>query len=227
MIGYLASKPCASWLGKWLGVLLLIAGPGTVLANEWWSVLADPALRQCVGELASQKGWQQLADAHEVSCHSRAIHTLDGVQHLSQLETLSLHNNALTDVSLRDMPQLKRLVLSRNRLKTLQLHNMPLLGELFFFDNMLTQLDLKDMPNLTLLKGNANQLSRFRYASLPMLEKIYLFNNKLPDIDIDHLPALRYMDVRQNPMPDELYQRMDKMNNVTFLHDGNAADWKQ
>lgn len=216
-------KPCLALLLA----PLLVLGSRTALATEWWAVLSDPALRQCVGELAVEHGWQQLADARNISCHSRAIETLNGIEQLRQLESLSLHNNRLSHVTVRDMPQLKRLVVSRNQLESLQIQDTPLLAELLFFDNPLTQLELKNLPKLVLLKGNANQLSTFRYANLSALEKIYLFNNKLPDIDIDHLPALRYMDVRQNPMPDELYQRMDKMSNVTFLHDGNAADWKQ
>jgi hypothetical protein len=90
----------------------------------------------------------------------------------------------------------------------------------------LSQFELHDLPHLGLLKANANKMRLFSYGKLPRLEKIYLFNNQLTTIDIDHLPALRYMDARQNPMPDELYQRMDSQKNVTYLHDGNAPDWK-
>ena len=44
-------------------------------------------------------------------------------------------------------------------------------------------------------------------------------------IDIYSLPKMKYMDVRQNPMPDELYEEMDKLKGTTILHDGNADDW--
>ena len=37
-----------------------------------------------------------------------------------------------------------------------------------------------------------------------------LFNNKMPTIDIYRLPLLKIMDVRQNPMPDVLYDAMNK-----------------
>lgn len=206
--------------------LFIVLVSGSALANDWWSTISDSALRQCLMELAQKNAWHHASDVKEISCHSRSIRSLDGLPPFTQLESLSLHNNQLTDVVMRDQPQLKRLVVSRNRLKSLHIQNTPHLTELFFFDNVLAQLQLNDLPKLTLLKGNANQLQQFNYTNLPALEKIYLFNNKLVDIDIHHLPALRYMDVRQNPMPDELYQRMDKMNNITFLHDGNALDWK-
>ena len=46
------------------------------------------------------------------------------------------------------------------------------------------------------------------------------------DMDIYHLPLAHYIDVRQNPMPDKLYEEMDKLKGITFLHDGNAKDWQ-
>ena len=82
------------------------------------------------------------------------------------------------------------------------------------------------MPGLTLLKINDNQIVKFTYKDLPALEKIYMFNNLMEHVDIYHLPAMKYMDARQNPMPDPLYEEMDKMAGVTFLHDGNAEDWQ-
>lgn len=208
-------------------VLSLSIASGSVHAETWWASVRDNELKGCLQKLAEKHAWQKTDDVKEISCHSGAIQSLEGLPPLPQLEVLSLHNNKLTDVVVRDLPQLKRLVVSRNRLTSLTVQNTPALTELFFFDNRLEQLELKDLPALKLLKGNSNKLEVFRYSQLPALEKIYLFNNKMPDIDIDHLPALRYMDVRQNPMPDELYERMDIMNNTTFLHDGNAPDWQQ
>lgn len=203
----------------------LLFGVTAIGAESPWSVISDAALRQCIEQLAEKNAWRQAADVREISCHSQSIQSLDGIAHFRHVEKLSLHNNELTHVVLPELPELKRLVVSRNRIEKLEINNAPQLTELFFFDNPLPFLSLHDLPRLTLIKGNANQLTTFHYKNLPALEKIYLFNNKLTNIDINHLPALRYMDVRQNPMPDELYQRMDNMNGVTFLHDGNAEDW--
>ncbi|HRH79361.1 MAG TPA: hypothetical protein PK129_18610, partial [Cellvibrionaceae bacterium] len=102
----------------------------------------------------------------------------------------------------------------------------PHLQNLLVFNNKLSSLTLSNLPELTSLKGNGNQLLEWQYEQLPKLEKVMLFNNKMPTIDIYRLPLLKIMDVRQNPMPDVLYDAMNKMTGVTFMHDGNAADWK-
>jgi hypothetical protein len=90
----------------------------------------------------------------------------------------------------------------------------------------MTALELAGLPKLKLLKINDNQIVQFTYKDLPALEKIYMFNNVMEHVDIYHLPAMTYMDARQNPMPDPLYEEMDKLKGVTFLHDGNAEDWQ-
>lgn len=98
--------------------------------------------------------------------------------------------------------------------------------EVFAFSNKLTSFELDNLPKLKQIKANSNQLTQFSYKALPELEKIYLFDNLMEMIDIYNLPSMRYMDVRQNPMPDELYEKMDALSGVTILHDGNAEDWQ-
>jgi Leucine-rich repeat (LRR) protein len=86
-------------------------------------------------------------------------------------------------------------------------------------------LNLSNLINLEVLKANNNKIENFSYSNIPKLEKMYIFNNQLEAININDLPSLQYMDCRQNPMPDSLYDEMDKVDNTTFLHDGNADDW--
>jgi Leucine-rich repeat (LRR) protein len=96
---------------------------------------------------------------------------------------------------------------------------------LYVFDNHLTDLTLSNLAQLQTFKANNNNIEYFAYSNIPKLQKIYIFNNELETIDIYNLPSLQYMDCRQNPMPDSLYDSMDKIDDVTFLHDGNAEDW--
>ena len=84
---------------------------------------------------------------------------------------------------------------------------------------------LTNLINLKVLKANNNKIENFSYSNTPKLENMYIFNNQLETINIYDLPSLQYMDCRQNPMPDSLYDEMDKKNDTTFLHDGNAEDW--
>jgi len=186
---------------------------------------ADMRLQSCFMEQAQKNQWTSPAMVVSIRCNSKGITRLDGIEQFGNLEELSLYNNKLSRVSLQGLAHLTHLNLAKNNLELLQLEALPALVELYVFDNQLTQLQLAELPALQLLKINDNHLTRFDYAALPHLEKIYLFNNKLETVDIYHLPAMSYMDARQNPMPDKLYEDMDKLEGVTILHDGNAKDW--
>lgn len=189
-----------------------------------WPV-GDANLQACLAELAQKHDWKMPAEFQFIQCHNRSIVSLEGLEAFSQITSLSLYNNRLQQAEVRGFTRLQQLNLARNELRQLELGDLPSLGKLYFFDNRLVSLTLSQLPALEELKGNGNGMKSFDYAALPRLKKIYLFNNLLPSIDIHQLPALEYMDVRENPMPDELYEEMDAKRGITFLHDGNAEDW--
>lgn len=196
----------------------------TAVAAAPWSV-PDPNLQECLTELAQQNGWAEPAAFQSIKCHNRRIESVAGLDAFSHITSLSLFNNQLRQVQLRGFAQLQHLNLSRNDLRELKLEDLPSLQKLYFFDNRIAHMTLAGLPRLAECKGNNNALETFSYAELPELKKLYLFNNQLKTIDIYRLPSLQYMDVRENPMPDKLYEEMDAMQGITFLHDGNAEDW--
>jgi hypothetical protein len=186
----------------------------------------DGNLQQCLLELVEKKQWQTIEDVTEISCHSKKIRSLSGLEQFAKLQKLSLYNNQLSELNLTGLAELKHLNVAKNTLQNLTLGGLPVLEELYIFNNKLKSLNLADLPKLTLVKFNNNQITEFTYSNLPKLEKLYLFNNNIKHLDIYQLPAMHYMDARQNPMPDKLYEEMDAMKGVTFLHDGNAEDWQ-
>ena len=136
----------------------------------------------------------------------------------SELLKLTLNQNhlVLSDASsIRYNPFLSHLTIS----------DLPLVNTIYLFDNGLKTLILTNLINLEVFKANNNKIEHFTYINTPKLERVYIFNNQLETIDIYNLPRLHYMDCRQNPMPDSLYDEMDKIDDITFLHDGNAEDW--
>lgn len=190
--------------------------------------LADPALQHCIEALAAEHGWEQIADVTDIQCHGEGISTVVGVDQFTALRKLSLYNNKidrLDGIQWQALAQLQQLNLARNAFDELTLSNLPKLESLYVFGGELTTLRLSALPRLQVLKANNNELEQFSYQALADLSKIYIFDNQLKTVDIHHLPALSYMDCRENPMPDELYDEMDQMQDRTFLHDGNAEDW--
>lgn len=197
-------------------------------AYSFPKVVTDPALQLCIENTALKQGWQSASDVTGLKCHKKNIRTLDGIDKLVNLTSLSLFNNKIDHVSPKQfegMSNLQSLNLSRNNLTSFSLQRMPALSKLYVFSAGLKQVELTDLPELTLIKFNDNKLTSFEYSLLPKLEKVYIFDNELEHVNIHDLPSMRYMDARQNPMPDKLYDEMDAIDGATILHEGNADDW--
>ena len=197
-----------------------------VSAAQSFSV-SDPKLQQCLQTIAEKQQWRQPADFVEIKCHGKNIRSLQGLEAFIRVDTLSIYNNKLTsiDVDLTQLTQLTTLNLARNNIARAELGKLANLKKVYLFSNGLQSLTLNGLTNLKEIKANNNKIEHFSYAGLSRLEKMYIFNNELETINIDDLPSLQYMDCRENPMPDELYDKMDQMEHITFLHDGNAEDW--
>jgi Leucine-rich repeat (LRR) protein len=203
------------------GLFLALSVP--VSATDYQ--VEDPHLANCLTQLAQDNHWQSASEFLEIVCHSQRIQSVAGIDKFVNISRLSLHNNQITSISLDNFPQLTHLNLARNNLTEVTIARLPELTEVFLFRNRLAAATLEDLPKLKEVNANANRLTRFSYSNLPIVEKIYLFNNELEHVDINNLPSLQYMDARQNPMPDKLYEEMNALPGVTILHDGNADDW--
>lgn len=213
-------------MGKKIFSLVIISLVSGQSAHALDLTFADNNLTSCVQEIISKKQWRSLEQITSVECHSKKITSLVGIEQLVKLQKLSLYNNNLTQAELGNLPELRHLNLAKNQISQIKLIKLPALAELYLFGNHLEKFHLQQLPALKLLKINDNRILTFTYQDLPAVEKIYMFNNLMEHVDIYHLPAMTYMDARQNPMPDPLYEEMDKMKGVTYLHDGNAEDWQ-
>ncbi|GLS24302.1 hypothetical protein GCM10007877_00130 [Marinibactrum halimedae] len=202
--------------------LLLFAFMPSSLAE---SFVEDENLAACLAKMAAKHGWQSPEAFTEVVCHNKGITNMAGLEHYIHIEKLSLHKNKITDFDATPFKALKILNLARNRITSLTVESLPELRELYIFDNKITALSLNQLPKLEKFKASSNKIEVFDYNSLPKLTKVYMFDNNMEHIDIYSLPSMKYMDVRQNPMPDALYEEMDKVKEATILHDGNADDW--
>ncbi|TQV71173.1 hypothetical protein FKG94_20000 [Exilibacterium tricleocarpae] len=188
--------------------------------------VTDPQLAACLTQIAQKQQWVEPADFTEIVCHNKGIESLQGIDAFANVTKLSLHKNRLAELKLVGLRQLKHLNVAKNSLRAVHLEGLDNLAELYLFNNRLTALELRNMPVLVRVKANSNRLRSITLADVGALTKLYLFNNKLETMDITSLKALVYLDVRQNPMPDEFYDFLDEQPGLTALHDGNAEDWQ-
>ena len=101
------------------------------------------------------------------------------VSHAPALEILTLSENQLSELELKNNKALVELYINKNLLKKLELSENKNLGFLYALGNQLTQLDLREKKNLTELDLSDNQLSELLLSNNDELSHIALEGNKL------------------------------------------------
>ncbi|MFK8047856.1 MAG: hypothetical protein AB8B81_05420 [Halioglobus sp.] len=206
-------------------VILCVLGLFASLASADISV-ADPALQKCVNDIAKKHDWTQPDQFEQISCHNKKIENIDGLEKFTSLTKLSLYKNTITALDLPRFDRLSHLNIAGNALTQLVVKDCDSLKVLYAFHNKLQRITIQGCSKLTQVKANNNALRSADLTELPALKKLHLFDNELEELHIESLNLLRYLDVRQNPMPDEFYDYLDSVNDLTSLHDGNADDWE-
>lgn len=196
----------------------------TTMASADFAV-PDPAWQKCLETIAQKNNWTRAEQFEQITCHNKGIRSVDGLEQFTAITKLSLYKNKIVALELPASNQLYHLNIAGNALGKLNIHNCEALKVLYAFHNKLRHISIEGCPELTQLKANNNQLQEAHLGNLPVLKKLHLFNNELETLDIKSLKHLRYLDVRQNPMPDDFYDYLDTVKGLTSLHDGNAEDW--
>ena len=209
-------------------IILILFGQAKVFSAAYISSLTikDQGLLTCIKQESIKQHWQNVNDVHTLKCHGMNITNLQGLAVFKNLQKLSLYNNKLTTIDLSSFSQLEELNIANNKLTYVNLVGLSKLKTLYLFKNKLTYLDFKGLSQLKKIRITHNQLTSLDISPLISLEKAYFFDNKLEDLVVAGLPKLTFIELRQNPMPDEVYDRYDELEGITIIHDGNADDWK-
>lgn len=201
---------------------MIVLACGTAAADG----LPDAGLAACVAAATEARKLASAEELTTLTCNAMNISDATGIGTLTKLTELSLFGNRLGTIDLRGLHALESLNLANNTLSEIDVSGKAALRTLYLFGNRLSQLDLRETPKLVKLRAEKNQLLEVLFGRMPALEKVYLFDNKMEDIRIDTLTGLRFIDVRSNPMPDEVYDYLDEFSGVKASHDGNTEDWE-
>lgn len=207
-------------------ILVLLINPSVQARSINAMTFSDLALAQCVKTLAEQNHWQSNDQITKLKCHGKGIKKVDDIVNFPQLSYLSLFNNNIVEADLSSLTQLKYVNLANNKLADIKLNNLSHLETLYLFKNKLTTIDFSGLTALKKVRATNNRLNKLDISPLKSLEKAYFFDNKLKDLIVKGMPKLKFIELRQNPMTDEVYDRYDELDGITIVHDGNADDWK-
>lgn len=196
---------------------------GKPLSEVEW---VDLNLKNCVEKTAEKNNWQNSEEFTELKCHKMKIKSAQELNDFTSLEGLSLFSNQLTVLDLTALSNLTSLNIANNKLSDLKITGLGKLQTLYLFRNKLEEVDLTGLSGLKKVRLMQNALTRLDITPLISLEEGHFFDNQLEDLQITGLEKLTFLDVKQNPMPDELYDFYDEQDGIVISHDGNADDWQ-
>ena len=214
----------------------------------------DEALERAVREAEGFTGEatgsiypKDVSGIQEITLENQGIHSLEGIQHLINLQKLYANNNVIADlIPLQGLTELKLLYLSANPIDDLSpLENLVKLEALRFYEtqvtdlaplHQLTQLKTLDFADskvddlsgiqtlecLTYLNCAYNQISDLSALQhLINLKSIWLINNQIEDItpltENTGLGTGDYLDIRNNLL--DLSPESEDMENIQILID--------
>jgi hypothetical protein len=186
----------------------------------------DEQLAKCVMQSAEKQGWTEVTHVTAIKCHKADIKSAQVLDKFTALQSLSLYNNDIVSLDLTSLTDLQSLNLANNKLRDLKITGLTNLETLFLFKNKLKTLDLTGLVSVKKVRLMQNKLTRLNITPMLALETGYFFDNQLEDLQITGLVNLSFLDVKQNPMPDELYDFYDEQEGIVISHDGNADDWQ-
>ncbi|MCP4675288.1 MAG: leucine-rich repeat domain-containing protein, partial [Deltaproteobacteria bacterium] len=149
-------------------------------------------------------GIEQLASLTYVSLTKGEIVEATGINLLSNLESLNLKANEITDISLTNLPRLEHVLLTGNPLESFTFENLPALRSLdlgshwLFGYATIPEIVLSDLPSLEHLTMNECGLERVDLSHLPSLKILDIWNNPTGLFQMDHMGMLSNLIVDNN-----------------------------
>ena len=214
----------------------------------------DEALERAVREAEGFTGEatgsiypKDVSGIQEITLENQGIHSLEGIQHLINLQKLYANNNVIADlIPLQGLTELKLLYLSANPIDDLSpLENLVKLEALRFYETQVTDLaplhqltqlktldfadskvddlsGIQTLESLTYLNCAYNQISDLSALQhLINLKSIWLINNQIEDItpltENTGLGTGDYLDIRNNLL--DLSPESEDMENIQILID--------
>ena len=145
----------------------------------------------------------------------KEISDLTGVEYFTALKELYCGGNNLTELDVRQNPELQKLYCYNNQLKKLDVRQNPALQILGCSDNQLKELDVHQNSALQILECSSNQLTELDVRQNPALQELHCYNNNLTELNVCKNTELQtlwcssnnltVLDVRQNTALQVLY----------------------
>lgn len=138
------------------------------------------------------------------------ISSVAGLEYFSNLESLILSHNSLSNFPFADFPNLVDLDISFNQLTHINIQNHNKISFLQAAENQITSADITNCSSLVDIILNGNLISNINLQALPSLAYLYLYKNNLSSLSVNHLS--------------NLYELICSENQITSLNLDNLSN---
>ena len=133
------------------------------------------------------------------------ITSTKGIEKLTNLTSLDLSYNNLSNIDISDNNKLTRVILTDNQLSSIDTSYNLELTELNLSNNKIENLNLKDNLELKYLELTNNNIKHLNLSKNTKLERLYLTNNKLKTLDLTNNRNLFHLEVEDNLLTHDVY----------------------
>ncbi|MCR3761666.1 leucine-rich repeat domain-containing protein [Clostridium felsineum] len=168
----------------------------------------DNAVREQLNKPNGKLYPRDVCNITELNSYGNNIHYLDGIENLSNLKTLGLSYNAISDITpLKNLTNLQTVYLDNNYISDLTpLSSLTNLTGIILTNNPVSNLTpLSNLTNLKLifLDNDSNLKDITPITKLPNLTYLTLVNTKITDLSsLNNLKNLQQLDIEGIPIND-------------------------
>lgn len=198
---------------------LTVHAEGVVPIDE--AHFPDPCFRQHILDYMDYNQ-NSILDDHEIDCiegleldstkeeleAGNVVHSLEGLQYLSNIWSVTLYQQSLDSWDFSKWPNLTTIDIWNCPVTNLDFSNNPNLISLSVMDTPLTNLNVSNNPGLEYLICTGNKLTQLDISKNTALDYLELSKNQLTNIDISKNTALKTLAVDNNQL-----EKLDISNN--------------
>ena len=179
--------------------------------------IVDANLYKCITE--DDEYSKGLSGITNLSCYTKGVQTLEGINQLTNLTELNVGDNKLTSIDLSGNTKLRWLEASYNQLTSIKLPQS--MQSVVLNHNKLTNLDLHENTNLISVEAENNNLTSLNVANIKSLSRLEIENNNLETLVVSGT-SLAYISVVPPTNLKKLYA--SSMENLQSLYLGNFTN---
>ena len=138
----------------------------------------------------------EISKAQKLDLHGmKTISSLEGIQYLTNLQSLGINTTSISDLSPVTNSSLERLDCSISKVTSVDLTRYPNLKQFICNDTSISSLDVSKNEKLNTLIVYSTSISKLDVTNNPNLERLDCSDTGLTELDVTHNPQLADLDI--------------------------------